>query len=125
MGASWPKFVEKHRTQWVYSKGIESVRTDNKKENIEIIMKKPQLFTSKRCVYCHMLESRLEESGIAFEKISLDDPKGFEIAMKEGVKSLPTVKVNDKVFVGFSEQNIEGIMDEVSKLREQVCGEKG
>jgi glutaredoxin len=90
-----------------------------------MIMKKPQIFTSERCVYCHMLEDKLNKSGIDFEKVSLDDLKGLKKAMKEGIKSLPTVKINGKTIVGFSEENVKVIMDEVSKLREQVCGEKG
>lgn len=74
---------------------------------------KVKIFTLSTCSHCKATKRFLNENGIAFEFVDVDQLQGTqrENILKEVVKynpqrSFPTIIIGDKIIVGFKEDDI-------------------
>ena len=74
---------------------------------------KVKIFTLSTCSHCKAAKKFLNENGITFEFIDVDQVQGTqrENILKEVVKynpqrSFPTIIIGDKIIVGFKEDDI-------------------
>jgi glutaredoxin-like protein NrdH len=74
---------------------------------------KVKIFTLSTCSHCKATKKFLNENGITFESIDVDQVQGTqrENILKEVVKynpqrSFPTIIIGDKIIVGFKEDDI-------------------
>ena len=74
---------------------------------------KVKIFTLSTCSHCKATKKFLNENGITFEFIDVDQVQGTqrENILKEVVKynpqrSFPTIIIGDKIIVGFKEDEI-------------------
>jgi glutaredoxin-like protein NrdH len=74
---------------------------------------KVKIFTLSTCSHCKATKKFLNENGITFEFIDVDQVQGTqrENILKEVVKynpqrSFPTIIIGDKIIVGFKEDDI-------------------
>jgi len=74
---------------------------------------KVKIFTLSTCSHCKATKKFLNDNGITFEFVDVDQVQGTqrEIILKEVVKynpqrSFPTIIIDDKIIVGFKENDI-------------------
>ena len=74
---------------------------------------KVKIFTLSTCSHCKATKKFLNENGITFEFIDVDQVQGTqrENILKEVVKynpqrSFPTIIIGDKIIIGFKEDDI-------------------
>ena len=83
---------------------------------------KPKLYALSTCSHCKSTKKLLTECDVEYDYVEVDDLEGEERkAILADIKainprcSFPTIKINDKVIVGFKEKEIKealGIKDE-------------
>lgn len=56
----------------------------------------PLIFSASWCVNCTVLKNNLKESGVVFDEVNVDSDLGREMAIKYGIRSLPTTLFTDK-----------------------------
>ena len=74
---------------------------------------KVKIFTLSTCSHCKATKKFLNDNGITFEFVDVDQVEGTqrEIILEEVVKynpqrSFPTIIIGDKIIVGFKEDDI-------------------
>jgi glutaredoxin-like protein NrdH len=74
---------------------------------------KVKIFTLSTCSHCKATKKFLNDNGITFDFIDVDQVQGMqrEIVLEEVVKynpqrSFPTIVIGDKIIVGFKEADI-------------------
>ena len=74
---------------------------------------KVKIFTLSTCSHCKATKKFLNENGITFESIDVDQVQGTqrENILKEVVKynpqrSFPTIIIGDRIIIGFKEDDI-------------------
>jgi glutaredoxin-like protein NrdH len=74
---------------------------------------KVKIFTLSTCSHCKATKKFLNDNGITFEFVDVDQVQGTqrEIILEEVVKfnpqrSFPTIIIGDKIIVGFKEDDI-------------------
>lgn len=56
----------------------------------------PLIFSAAWCGNCTVLKNNLKESGVVFDEVNVDSDLGREMAIKYGIRSLPTTLFTDK-----------------------------
>ena len=74
---------------------------------------KVKIFTLSTCSHCKATKKFLNENGITFEFIDVDQVQGTqrenilkEVAKYNPQRSFPTIIIGDKIIVGFKEDDI-------------------
>ena len=75
---------------------------------------KVKIFTLSTCSHCKATKKFLNENGITFEFIDVDQVQGTqrenilkEVAKYNPQRSFPTIIIGDKIIVGFKEDDIK------------------
>jgi glutaredoxin len=69
--------------------------------------KKVVIYTSNTCTYCDLAKEYFKANGIAYEEKNTSDPVFRKELLSIGVRSVPTIYVDDKYMVGFDEGAFE------------------
>jgi glutaredoxin 3 len=68
------------------------------------------LYQFENCPYCAKVRAKLEDLGLAYEKVNVsnnrDDPLRQEIAENSGIQTVPVIKIDDE-FIGDSQKIID------------------
>lgn len=59
-----------------------------------------KIFTSEKCPPCQVAKEQLEEEGIDFREIDIDEPRGKEKANEKNINYVPTAIVNGEKIQG-------------------------
>jgi len=72
-------------------------------------MKQIIIYTSPFCHKCDQLEAFLNEKNIPFVEVDVLNNKeaAIDLLKKSGRLSLPQMKINDKIIVGFNKKEVE------------------
>lgn len=70
-----------------------------------VVKKKITVYTSQNCVPCMHLKGFLKQEGWDYESLGLQD------AANDGYRSVPVIKVDDKVIIGFKEETKKELKD--------------
>lgn len=65
--------------------------------------KKVVIYTSNTCTYCDLAKEYFKENEISYEEKNTSDPVFRKELLSIGVRSVPTIFVDDKFVVGFDE----------------------
>ena len=60
-------------------------------------MAKKILLTSENCGVCPEMKKMLKDEGIKFKEVSVDNPKGDELANKHGATLIPSMIIDGKL----------------------------
>lgn len=74
----------------------------------------PLIFSAAWCGNCTVLKNNLKESGVVFDEVNVDSDEGRELAIKFGVRGLPTTLFIDEE--GSVVKTIVGIKPSVEYL---------
>lgn len=69
--------------------------------------KKVVIYTSQTCPYCDLAKEYFTANDIAYEEKSTTIPEYRKELIALGVRSVPTIFVNDQYMVGFEEGEFE------------------
>lgn len=74
-----------------------------------------QIFTTKSCSYCHKAKEYFKSKGLEFESYDIGEnqEKRKEI-IDAGYVSVPIIKVNEEVLVGWDKDKFEALMEKSS-----------
>jgi glutaredoxin 3 len=79
-------------------------------------IKKPIIYTTPTCHYCHLVKKFFKEKNIEFTEI--DVSKNIKIAKemirKSGQMGVPQIEINGKIILGFNKAELE---EEIAKLK--------
>lgn len=71
--------------------------------------KKVIIYTSMTCPYCDMAKKYFKENEIEFEEKSTTVPENRKKLMEIGVRTVPTIFVDDEYMVGFEEEEFKAL----------------
>lgn len=66
--------------------------------------KKVVIYTSLACPYCDMAKKYFKENNIEYEEKSTTVPENRKKLMELGIRSVPTIFVEEEYMVGFEEE---------------------
>ncbi len=72
-----------------------------------------RLFSTTWCGHCRRLKRQLEEAGIAYEEIDLDEQQHFGdkiVAKSGGYRIVPTVEVGGELLINPSVDEVKGAL---------------
>ena len=74
--------------------------------------KKVEIYTSPTCHFCHLAKDFLAGKGVAFEEYDVltNVEKRQEMIEKSGQMGVPVIAVEDKIMVGFDEQELSRML---------------
>jgi glutaredoxin 3 len=83
-------------------------------------MKPIQVYTTRWCGYCVRAKALLEQRGLPYEEISLDDEPGFRARLQEltGGWTVPQILIDGEPIGGFTEL---WALDRSGRLEEKVA----
>ncbi len=58
------------------------------------------MYTGTTCPFCRQVESFLDDKGIEYTYVDIDTEVGLELARDWAVRSVPSMSVDGKVYVG-------------------------
>ncbi len=75
---------------------------------------KVTIYSTPTCPYCRMAKDYLTKKKIEFEDIdvSQDQAKAEEMVKLSGQMGVPVIVANDKVIVGFDQNEIDKVLNE-------------
>lgn len=74
-------------------------------------MKNIVIYTSNSCGYCHMAKDYFNEINVTYtEKNVSEDPAARKELMKMGYMSVPVIKIEEEIVVGFDKAKIEELL---------------
>lgn len=75
---------------------------------------KIKIYTTPSCPYCHQAKDYLNKKRIQFEEIdvSQDQAKAEEMVKVSGQMGVPVIVADEKVIVGFDQNELEKILSE-------------
>lgn len=65
--------------------------------------KKVVIYTSNTCTYCDLAKEYFNANGISYEEKNTSDPVFRKELLALGVRSVPTIFVDEEYMVGFDE----------------------
>lgn len=76
------------------------------------------MYTSDYCPFCRMAYQLLDEKGVVYEKISVDDNPDIwkEINLKTGRNTVPQIYINDHYVGGFDDLSAADRSGELSEI---------
>jgi glutaredoxin-like YruB-family protein len=75
-----------------------------------IFMKNVVVYTSNNCPYCVSAKDYLTQKGIAYEEKNVSKPEFRKELMGMGYMSVPVLKIEDEVVVGFDANKIDNLL---------------
>ena len=74
-----------------------------------------RIYTSPTCRWCNQAKSYLSEHGVTYDEhdISSNQAAAEEAVRLAGRKALPVIVAEDQVMVGFYEDELEDMLDEL------------
>ena len=73
-------------------------------------MKNVVVYTSNNCPYCVSAKDYLTQKGIAYEEKNVSKPEYRKELMGMGYMSVPVLKIEDEVVVGFDANKIDNLL---------------
>ncbi|MGB0938191.1 MAG: glutaredoxin family protein [Colwellia sp.] len=67
------------------------------------------LYSMDKCPHCLTAKKYLEEQGIPFRLCNVKTPKGQKELAATGMRSVPILKIGDKILKGFSVKSFNQI----------------
>lgn len=65
-------------------------------------MKRIILYSMEKCPHCLVAKKYLDEQGIPYRLCNVKTPKGQKELAAMGMRSVPVLKIGDKILQGFS-----------------------
>lgn len=83
-------------------------------------------FYSETCPHCKKIEPRLDEwqqkYNLNLKKFEIsENEENRQLFLKLGFNSVPTIMINDKIFVGDLDSTLEAIENEIKYCQENQC----
>lgn len=74
--------------------------------------KKVEIYTSPTCHFCHLAKDFLTDKGVTFEEYDVltNVERRQEMIEKSGQMGVPVIAVEDKIMVGFDEQELSKML---------------
>lgn len=69
-------------------------------------MKNVIVYTSNTCTFCSATKEYLNEKGVNFEERNVKEPQYRKELMAMGYMSVPVIKIEDEVILGFDKDKI-------------------
>ncbi|MEW6990133.1 glutaredoxin family protein [Colwelliaceae bacterium 6441] len=69
------------------------------------------LYSMNNCPHCVTAKNYFEKKNIAYRLCNVKTPAGQKEFRKTGLRSVPAVKIADKIFAGFAIKQIENALD--------------
>ncbi|QAT38878.1 glutaredoxin family protein [Clostridium sp. JN-9] len=73
-------------------------------------MKNVMIYTSDSCVYCKMAKEYFHTNNIEFQEKNIKEPAARKELMSMGMRSVPVIKIDDEVILGFDQEKIENAL---------------
>ena len=73
-------------------------------------MKNVIVYSSENCTYCVSVKDYLTSKGIEFEVRNVKTPQYRKELMSMGYMSVPVMKIDEKVLVGFNSEEIDAAL---------------
>lgn len=73
-------------------------------------MKNVIVYTSDTCTYCSQAKEYLKENGITYEERNIKEPNYRKELMAMKIMSVPVIKIEDEVVVGFDKEKIDSLL---------------
>ena len=73
-------------------------------------MKKVIVYSSENCAYCVSVKEYLTGKGIEFEERNVKIPQYRKELMSMGYMSVPVLKIDESVLVGFNSEEIDALL---------------
>ncbi|MGF1686594.1 glutaredoxin family protein [Photobacterium japonica] len=70
-------------------------------------MKRITLFTQKNCPHCKDAERYMTAKGYPFRRVDVASPNGRKELNQTGARSVPVLKVGDRVLIGWNMKQFE------------------
>lgn len=70
-------------------------------------MKNVIVYTSNTCTYCSAAKEYLNEKGVNFEERNVKEPEYRKQLMEMGYMSVPVIKIEDEIILGFDKDKID------------------
>lgn len=74
-------------------------------------MKNVVVYTSNTCTYCTAAKEFLAEKGFEFEERNIKEPTYRKELMSMGFMSVPVIKVDEDVVLGFDKEKLETLLN--------------
>jgi glutaredoxin 3 len=75
------------------------------------IMPNVIIYTSNTCPYCVSTKDYLKQKGVAYEERNVNENTAYrKELMKLGYMSVPVLKIDDEVIVGFDTDKIDNLL---------------
>lgn len=75
-------------------------------------MKNVIVYTSNTCTYCSQAKEYLKEKGVGFEERNIKEPTYRKELMSMGFMSVPVIKVEEEVVLGFDKDKLESLLSQ-------------
>ena len=74
-----------------------------------------RIYTSPTCRWCNQAKNYLSERGVTYDEhdISRDQAAAEEAVRLAGRKAVPVIVADDQVLVGFHEDELEDLLDDI------------
>ncbi|MCM8709471.1 glutaredoxin family protein [Clostridium sp. SYSU_GA19001] len=73
-------------------------------------MKNVIVYTSNNCIYCSQAKEYLKENGVAYQERNIQEPNYRKELMAMKIMSVPVLKIDDEVVVGFNREKIDSLL---------------
>ncbi|MGF1724744.1 glutaredoxin family protein [Photobacterium nomapromontoriensis] len=73
-------------------------------------MKRIVLFTQKNCPHCKDAQRYMESKGYSFRSVDVSSPRGRKEFTSTGARSVPVLKIGDRILMGWNVKNFEAIL---------------
>lgn len=73
-------------------------------------MKNVIVYTSNTCTYCGQAKEYLKSNGVSYEERNIKEPAFRKELMSMGFMSVPVIKIEDDVVLGFDRDKIDTLL---------------
>jgi glutaredoxin-like YruB-family protein len=73
-------------------------------------MKNVVVYTSNNCPYCVSAKDYLKQNGVTYEEKNVSKPEYRKELMSLGYMSVPVLKIEDEIVVGFDTNKIDNLL---------------
>lgn len=74
-------------------------------------MKNVMIYTSDSCVYCQLAKEYFHTNNIEFKEKNIKEPVARKELISMGMRSVPVIKIDDEVILGFDQEKIEQVLN--------------
>lgn len=77
-----------------------------------MIKMKVKIYTTQWCHFCHAAKSYLDEKGVKYEEIDIenDGRASADIIERAGQDTVPIIEADGKIIIGFDKKKIDGVL---------------